>query len=232
MVGEKYLTALIEGANALPFIIPVLADGMDPDEILGRCDGLLLTGSPSNVDPAHYDGDPSRPGTLHDPARDALTLPLARRALELGVPLLAVCRGFQELNVTLGGSLHQHLDEVPGLGKHKEDPNEPLDVQYGPAHPVSLLKGGMLARLNGDLRVRVNSLHNQGIRRLAEGVTVEAIADDGLIEAFTVDEASTFALAVQWHPEWKVLENPFSTKIFRAFGDACRKRANKTTGAV
>jgi putative glutamine amidotransferase len=230
MVGEKYLKALVDGANALPMVIPVLADGMDLRRVLEACDGILLTGSPSNVEPAHYDGAASRPGTLHDPERDAVTLPLARLALKSGVPLLAVCRGFQELNVSLGGSLHQHLDEVVGLGKHKENPEDPLDAQYGPAHPVNLIEGGLLARLQGGLRATVNSLHGQGIKRLADGVSVEAVADDGLIEAFTVDNAGAFALAVQWHPEWRVLENPLSGKIFQAFGDACRAHAAQNTG--
>lgn len=225
MVGEKYLKALVDGADALPLIVPVLADDFDVSEILEKVDGVLLTGSPSDIEPHHYDGDPSRAGTLHDPNRDALTLPLARGALDTGVPVLAVCRGFQELNVVLGGSLHQHVDEVPGYHNHKENPEDPLDVQYGLSHSVTLVDGGLLQKLHGDASVMVNSLHGQGVKRLADGVTVEAVADDGLIEAFTVDGASGFALAVQWHPEWKVTENPFSMEIFKAFGDACRKRA-------
>jgi putative glutamine amidotransferase len=225
MAGEKYLKALADAAEALPLIVPVLAELMDVDELLSRCDGILLTGSPSNVEPQHYDGAASREGTLHDPARDALTLPLARRALERGIPLFAVCRGFQELNVALGGTLHQHVHEVPGFRTHKEDPGDPLEVQYGPVHPVTLVEGGLLRRLAGSDTVMVNSLHSQGVRRLAAGITVEAVADDGLVEAFTVDDVPAFALAVQWHPEWQVNSNPFSMKLFRAFGDACREYA-------
>ncbi len=227
MVGEKYLKALTDGADALPMIVPVLADEVDIDAMLAHVDGILLTGSPSDIEPHHYDGEPSREGTLHDPERDALTLPLAKRALDTGVPLFAVCRGFQELNVALGGTLHQHVHEVPGYHNHKENPDDPLDVQYGPSHPVALVEGGMLASLHDEASVIVNSLHGQGVRRLASGVTVEAIADDGLVEAFTVDAAEAFALAVQWHPEWRVRDNPFSLKIFQAFGDACRQRAAK-----
>lgn len=227
MVGEKYLEAVTKGAGGLPLIVPVMAGDMEVDRILESVDGIVLTGSPSNVEPHHYDGDPSRPDTLHDPARDALTLPLARRALETGVPLLAICRGFQELNVVLGGSLHQHVHEIPGYHNHKENPDDPLDVQYGPAHPVALVEGGLLHRLHGSTSATVNSLHGQGIRRLSDRVTVEAIADDGLVEAFTVDDAAAFALAVQWHPEWQVTANPFSMEIFRAFGDACRAGAGK-----
>ncbi len=224
MVGEKYLKAIVDGADALPLIVPVLPDPVELAAILAEVDGILLTGSPSDIEPHHYDGEPAREGTLHDPERDAVTLPLARLALDAGVPLLAVCRGFQELNVALGGSLHQRVHEVDGYHNHKEDPNDPLDVQYGPAHSVTLVEGGLLHRLHGDTHAVVNSLHGQGVRRLADGVTVEAVADDGLIEAFSVDAARAFALAVQWHPEWKVASNPFSMQIFAAFGNACRER--------
>jgi len=230
MVGEKYVTAIRDGANALPLLIPVLGEDPNPDDILSSIDGLFLTGSPSNIEPHHYEGDNSRDGTWHDPERDATTLPLARRALETGVPLLAVCRGFQELNVVLGGTLHQHVHEIEGYHYHKEDPADPLDVQYGPSHPVTLMEGGMLHRLAGSGNQIVNSLHGQGIAKLADGVTVEAVADDGLIEGFQVDAAHGFALAVQWHPEWKVTENEFSMAIFRAFGDACREHRKRRNG--
>ncbi len=225
MVGEKYLQALVVGAEALPMVVPSLADSMDVDAVLDAVDGILLTGSPSNVEPRHYDGEASKPGTLHDPHRDALTLPLARRALETGVPLLAVCRGFQELNVVLGGTLHQNVAEVEGYHDHRENPDDPLDVQYGPSHPVTLVEGGFLNRALGESTMMVNSLHSQGVRKLAADVSVEAIADDGLVEAYRVDDVPGFAVAVQWHPEWKATENEFSMKIFKVFGDACRERA-------
>ena len=227
MAGEKYLTAIRDGAGALPVVIPALGQSIRPDEWLAQVDGILLTGSLSNVEPQHYGGEASREGTLHDPDRDETTLPLIRRALQSGVPLLALCRGFQELNVALGGTLHQRVHEVPGYRNHKENPNDPLEKQYGPAHYVTLMDGGLLRRMAGTDRVQVNSLHSQAVARLAGGVTVEAVADDGLVEAFRVDTADTFALAVQWHPEWRVTENEFSMAIFRTFGDACRARAAK-----
>lgn len=225
MVGEKYLTALRDGADALPFVVPVLGPSIDPRDLLAHLDGILLTGSVSNVEPRHYSGEPSRAGTLHDPERDATTLPLAREALASGVPVLALCRGFQELNVVLGGTLHQVVHEVTGYRDHRENPEDPLEKQYGPAHHVTLTEGGMLRAMAGKDRVQVNSLHSQAVARLAQGVTVEAVADDGLVEAFRVDSARGFALAVQWHPEWRVTENELSMAIFRAFGDACRERA-------
>jgi putative glutamine amidotransferase len=226
MVGEKYIAAIRDGADAVPFLIPALGDSIDLDAVLSHVDGLLLTGSPSDVEPHHYAGEASEPGSLHDPHRDATTLPLARKALAAGVPLFAVCRGFQELNVVLGGSLHQKVHEVAGYHRHNENPDAPLEVQYGPAHPVTLPEGSLLRELAGTAIVEVNSLHRQGIARLAEGVSVEAVADDGLIEGFRVDGAKSFALAVQWHPEWRVTENTFSLAIFKAFGDACRESAS------
>lgn len=227
VVGEKYLQALIDGADAMPMIIPVMAEHLDIDEILSQVDGVFLTGSVSNIEPHHYDGEPSETGTLHDPHRDAATLPLTRRALVAGVPLLAVCRGFQELTVALGGTLHQKVHEVPGYHVHKENPDDPLEVQYGPSHTVNLVEGGVLAGLAGATNVTVNSLHSQGLAKLPDGVTVEAIADDGLIEGFRVDNVHGFAIAVQWHPEWRVTENEFSMAIFKAFGDACREHASR-----
>lgn len=227
VTGEKYLKALIDGAEGLPLIVPSMANDIDVDEILDNVDGVTLTGSYSNVEPHHYGGESAGEKGFHDPHRDAMTLPLALRALERGVPLLAVCRGHQELNVVLGGSLHQHVADVPGYHNHLENKDDPLEVQYGPSHPVTLMEGGLLRRLAGTESVLVNSLHAQGIARLAEGVTVEAVADDGLVEAFTVDTAPGFSLSVQWHPEWRVTENPFSMQIFKAFGDACRARASE-----
>ena len=227
VVGEKYVAAVILAADALPMMMPVMPEQLDIDESLSALDGVFLTGSYSNVEPHHYDGEPSEEGTLHDPHRDAVTLPLAARALEKGVPLLAVCRGFQELNVALGGTLHQKVHEVPGYHNHLENKDDPLDVQYGPSHHVNLVEGGLLHDLSGKERVAVNSLHSQGVARLANGVSVEAVADDGLIEAFRVDDVAAFALAVQWHPEWQVMEDEFSKLIFKAFGDACRQRARE-----
>jgi putative glutamine amidotransferase len=138
------------------------------------------------------------------------------------MPLLAICRGFQEMNVAFGGTLHQMVHRQPGFRIHKENPDDPLDVQYSPSHKVCFTPGGLLHRITGETAAMVNSLHSQGVARLADDLEAEAIADDGLVEGFTVRAAPGFTLAVQWHPEWKVLDNPVSTAIFRAFGDACR----------
>ena len=225
MVGEKYARAVLDAAGAAPLLIPSLADELGFEELLERLDGLLFTGSPSNVEPHRYEGPPSAPGTLHDPARDATTLPLIRKAVAAGVPVFGICRGFQEMNVAFGGTLHQKLHEVPGHLDHRDDGTQPLEVQYGPAHDVTLEPGGMLRAFAPGDRIRVNSLHSQGIDRLGPELEVEARAPDGVIEAFRVRNARRFALAVQWHPEWKVMSNPFSRALFAAFGEASRERA-------
>ena len=226
MVGEKYARAVLDAAGAAPLLIPSLADELGFDELLQRLDGLLFTGSPSNVEPHRYAGAPSAPGTLHDPARDATTLPLIRKAVRAGVPVFGICRGFQEMNVAFGGTLHQKLHEVPGYLDHRDDGTQPLEVQYGPAHEVTLEPGGVLRSLAASDRIQVNSLHNQGIDRLGAELAVEARAPDGVIEAFRVRDAQRFALAVQWHPEWKVMSNPFSRALFAAFGQASHERAS------
>jgi putative glutamine amidotransferase len=224
MAGEKYISAVAGGARALPMLIPALGAELELSAILAACDGLMLTGSPSNVEPHHYRGPASAPGTLHDPSRDATTLPLIPRAVEAGVPVLAVCRGFQEMNVAYGGTLHQRLHEV-GFSDHREDESDPLDVQYGPAHEVLLEPGGLFRDMSGQDRLEVNSLHWQGVETLGRDLKVEARAPDGVIEAFRVADAPTFAVGVQWHPEWQFDKNPFSRALFAAFGDACRRRA-------
>lgn len=228
VVGDKYARAVSDGAGAMPLMIPALGTALDMEDIAGRLDGLLITGSPSNVEPQRYGGTPSEPGTLHDPDRDATTLPLIRAALEMGVPLLGICRGFQELNVALGGTLHQAVHDQPGYGNHREDKTAPLALQYGPSHSVRLAPGGVLAGLSGGAaEVQVNSLHAQGIDRLADGLIVEATAPDGLVEAVRVAGAPAFALAVQWHPEWRFWENPLSAALLRAFGAAAAERARR-----
>jgi putative glutamine amidotransferase len=221
--GEKYVRAVVDGAGGVPVLLPSLEPPLPLREVLSGLDGLLLTGATSNIEPRHY-GQDSFEGNPHDPARDASTLSLVHLAIELRVPVLAVCRGFQEVNVALGGSLHQKVHEVGGFADHREDLDDPLDDQYAPAHPVHLAPGGMLAKIAGADVAQVNSLHGQGVSRLGRGLAVEATAPDGLIEAMRLESEETFLLAVQWHPEWKVRENPFYLGIFAAFAAACRRR--------
>lgn len=227
IVGDKYVRAVAVGAGGLPLVIPSLGELIDQETLLETLDGLLLTGSPSNVEPHYYNGPASASGTQHDPARDQTTLPLIRRVIEAGIPLLGICRGFQEINVALGGSLHQSVHEVDGLMDHREPDDQPLEVQYAPSHPLHVQPGGVLSGLGLPDEIEVNSIHGQGVQRLAPGLRVEALAPDGLVEAFSVEGAPSFALGVQWHPEWQVRSNPNYLAIFQAFGEACRKRAGQ-----
>ncbi len=232
-VGEKYIHAVAAAAGGLPLLIPVMPEPLEAEAILGAVDGILFTGSPSNVEPARYGGEPSAPGTWHDPERDATTLALIPRAVAAGIPVLGVCRGFQEMNVAFGGTLWQNVQDVPGHLDHREDKQQPLDVQYAPAHEVQLEAGGALRRMAGGAeRLRVNSLHSQGVRTLGAGLAVEARAPDGLIEAFRVAAAPAFAMAVQWHPEWRVMSDPFSQTLFAAFGAAAKDRAARVRHVV
>ena len=229
-VGDKYAASVVDGAGGLPVLIPALGAKLDLEPLLDHLDGLLITGSPSNVEPHHYDGPPQPEDSPRDPARDSTTLPLITRALARGVPLFAICRGIQELNVVLGGTLHQELHVVEGRRDHRSDKSVPLAERYGPVHRVRLTPGGLLQQLLGGVEeIEVNSLHGQAIDRLAPGLALEAVADDGTIEAVRVPGAPAFALAVQWYPEWRVLDNPISRRLYAAFGEACRARADART---
>jgi len=226
-VGQKYILAAAQAAGALPLLVPAISDHMDIEELVAMADGVMLTGSPSNVHPSHFGQSVLNPALPLDTARDALTLKLIRATVNAGVPLLAICRGYQELNVAFGGSLHQAVQEVADLNDHREAKDLPLDMQYAVAHSVKLVANGKLENILGVNEIMVNSLHGQGIDRLGIGLTAEAFAQDGLVEAVSVDKAATFAIGVQWHPEWKVLENPHYLAIFKAFGESCRARMQR-----
>ncbi len=230
--GEKYSRAVSEGAGGIPVAIPALGAGLRLQQLVDRLDGLLLTGSPSNIEPHHYRDEGSEPGTAHDPKRDATTLPLIRAAVAAGVPILGICRGFQEMNVALGGTLYQKLHTTGRFREHREDKHIPLAERYATGHDIRILPEGRLARIwpRSD-SVYVNSLHEQGVRDLAPGLRVEAVAEDGLVEAFSLTDAKAFTLAVQWHPEWQwhpchdVGDFPFYRALLAAFGEACAQRA-------
>lgn len=236
-VGEKYIDAVAHGAGAWPLLVPAfgagtdlasLEDHYDLDALLGMAHGVFLPGSVSNVAPPRY-GEPTDPDMHQDPQRDALAFRLIERAVALQVPLFAVCRGMQELNVALGGTLYPRLYEVPGKLDHREDTKLPRAQQYLPAHPVTLTEGGVLARLLGRTRIEVNSLHGQGVRDLAPALTVEGLAPDGVVEAVSMPGHRGFLLGVQWHPEWRYREDPVSVALFGAFGAAVAQRRDAVT---
>lgn len=218
-----YLEAVRTGADALPLQLPALP-GLDPAPYLEAADGIVLTGARSNVHPSAYGADETPAAAPFDRTRDAINLALLGRAIAAGVPLLAICRGFQELNVALGGTLHAELHRVPGRSDHRAPDEGPLDARFALRHDVAVAPRGQLAAILRAQRVRVNSVHRQGIDRLAPRLQVEATADDGTIEAVTLRDAPAFALGVQWHPEYWVASDPPSAAIFEAFGRAVRAR--------
>ncbi len=219
--SDHYVRVVLGPVGGIPILIPAAGKASVPD-ILPRLDGLLLTGSRSNVHPSNYDGPDHAEGTPEDPQRDATTLPLIRAAIGQGVPLLAICRGMQELNVALGGSLDQRIQDIPGRMDHSTPSDQPIPlVRTGKAHGIRLADGTPLARLANRAEVPVNSLHNQGVQRLAPRLEPIAWAPDGTVEAVEVRDARGFAWGVQWHPEYDWDRDAFSRAIFERFGAAC-----------
>ncbi|MGL5949446.1 MAG: gamma-glutamyl-gamma-aminobutyrate hydrolase family protein [Aeromonas sp.] len=232
VMTHKYMRPVQEISDCLPLLVPTHGALSDISHYLALADGVYLSGAGTNIDPVHYGQANHTPEKLLDPARDAFDIALIHAALELGLPILGVCRGMQEINVALGGSLHQQVYKTAGYFDHREDPNAPLDEQYGLRHPVQWVAGSWLQQALGQPRVMVNSLHGQGIAQLGQGLEPLAVADDGLIEAFHAPNLSPFLLGVQWHPEWKAQENPTSVHIFTAFGQACRTFAQRAERAA
>lgn len=224
-VGDKYARAVWEASGCTPIIIPAMAESQEVQDLLDSLDGLLFTGSPSNVHPARYGREPHEKAEPYDEARDAMTFRLIDAALEKGLPSLFICRGFQELNAALGGTLHARLHEIDGRLDHRMPRVDDMDVRYGPRHAMSFTSGGIFARIAGATEIQVNSLHGQGIDQPAPGITVEGVAPDGTPEAVSVTGARRLAIGVQWHPEYKPLQNDFSTRLFRAFSEAVHGKA-------
>ena len=224
IAGEKYIKAVSNNSHCLPLLIPAMADESTIEQLLTMLDGILLTGGYSMVDPLHYQEKTAEADTKLDTARDSTSLPLIVKAVARGIPILGICRGFQEMNVAFGGSLHQKLHENGCYFEHRENKELTLEQQYSANHPVNISASGKLISIVEDDVIEVNSLHTQGVDRLADCLTIEATSDDGLVEALSVTNSESFAMAVQWHPEWKVEKNKQSIQLFHAFGQACAKR--------
>lgn len=231
ILGDKYAVAVSDVADCHPLLIPSLGDADALRDLMGSLDGLVITGSPANVHPSHFGAEPTPAHEPYDHARDSTTLPLIDLALAQGIPLFCICRGHQELNVVLGGTIATEIQEQEGILDHRGD-LEDVVKRYQPAHTVSIREGGILHEILGTDEISVNTVHRQAIDRLADGLTVEATAPDGTIEAVSIDAAKNFALSVQWHPEYKAADNPDSVKLFRAFGDAARARHAMRTDAA
>jgi putative glutamine amidotransferase len=215
--GDQYLRAVRDEVGARVFTIPGLADIDNALGLLDMIDGVLLTGSFSNIHPSTYREPIATPGGFYDEQRDAVTLPLIHAALERAVPIFGICRGMQELNVALGGTLHQVLHEAPGKDDHRSNESLPLEAQFGPAHEIEILPGGVLGSLIPERRVLVNTAHMQGVSCVADGLRVEAVSNDGAVEALSVEAARTFAVGVQFHPEWGTQGHNLYRQLFAAF---------------
>jgi putative glutamine amidotransferase len=229
VLADRYASAVTQ-LGMQPVLFP-MAEAEDVPSLLPLVHGVLLTGSPSNVEATHF-GAAALPTDLLDPRRDRLTMRLVREALAAGVPLLGVCRGLQEMNVALGGSLWQSLHDQPGMMDHREPEDDDLAVQFAPRHEVLLQPESAFAQWAGGTRVFVNSLHGQGLKRLGEGVVAEAHAPDGLVEGVRVMGAPAFAYGVQWHPEWRHAEHPFYQRTLEAFAHACGAHRERMEAAA
>jgi putative glutamine amidotransferase len=222
---EQYLETALETAGVLPLMLPSFGGRIDLDALLSNVDGVMLTGSRSNVHPTHYGAEAGEKHGPYDEARDGTTLPLARKAIEAGVPLLAICRGVQELNVALGGTLAREIQEREGALDHRAPEIGTQDERFAIRQPVTLRPDSSLDQIFGTGSLLVNSLHRQGIDIPAASLKIEAEAPDGTIEAVSVRDAPAFAVGVQWHPEYWAHNDDASARIFRAFGDAVRSHA-------
>ena len=231
-IGDKYLRAVAEVGGCAPVMLPSLADAGLIEATLDHLDGVVMTGATSNVHPPHYGAEPTADHEPYDHSRDATTLSLITRVIARGMPLLCICRGYQELNVALGGTLETEAQRGEGRRDHRAPKGEELETRYGPNHDIAITPGGKLEAILGKSSTCVNSLHRQAIDRLADGLEVEARAPDGIIEAVSVKAARGFALGVQWHPEYRAAENPDSVKLFEAFAAAARAYAMARSGLL
>jgi putative glutamine amidotransferase len=239
-VGEKNLRALADVAEALPMMFAGAPDITDVESLLDVVDGIMLTGARANVHPSHFNTDPHPSHEPYDQKRDAVALQVARACVARGVPILGLCRGFQEMNVAFGGSLHPEIRDLPGRMNHRAPRLENGDIHPDPTvvfadrHDIDLVPGGVFARLFGCETIRVNSLHGQGISEPGERVVIEGVAEDGTFEAIRIADAKGFALGVQWHAEHDPQSNPINRALFQAFGKALSesKRARKGLQAL
>lgn len=230
-VPDQYLAAVSKVANVLPLFLPALGEDIDIDALLDRVDGVMLSGSKANVHPSNFGVEPHERFEPYDQDRDATSLPLTRAAIERGVPFFAICRGVQEMNVALGGSLKAKIHEDEGVLDHRAPTTEIRDQLFAIAHTVTTREGGCVERVIG-AQPRVNSLHEQAIDVVAPRLQVEATADDGTVEAVSVIDAKDYAVGVQWHPEYWAESDATSRRLFEAFGNAVRAYARAKHGSL
>lgn len=228
--GMMNSAAVSQVADCLPLIIPSDPNFVSVAELLDTCDGFLLTGGRPNVHPEEYGEAATEAHGSFDRCRDAITLPLIRACVERGQPFLGVCRGFQEVNVAMGGTLWPEIRELPGRMNHRMPPDGTLEEKFALRHRVRFTPGGVFARLMGAEEVMTNTLHGQGIKAPGCRIVIEGQAEDGTPEAIHVKDAPGFTLSVQWHPEYNAAADPVSRALFHAFGEAVRAWARERAG--
>lgn len=225
--GERNIHSLLRMVDCIPVLLPPVGTAMDVADLVARMDGFVLTGGRANVEPHHYDGPPFPDDEIIDPGRDNLVLPLVRACIEARVPVFGICRGIQEINVALGGSLHYRIHQLDGKNDHRRPRREDVTLEevFRPNHLVKFTPGGLFHSLTGHSEMMVNSLHGQGVDRLGDGLMVEATSPDGVIEGVRYADDAQFVVGVQWHAEWQPETHPLSSALYSAFGDAARARA-------
>ena len=225
--AERYVHSLMKMVDCIPVLMPPVGGAVDAAELVSRMDGFVLTGGLANVEPHHYDGPPFPDDEPIDPGRDTLVLPLVRACIAGRVPVFGICRGIQEINVALGGSLHYRLHQLPGKNDHRMPRSEDITQEevYQLKHMVRLTPGGLFQSLTGQDEMMVNSLHGQGVDRLGKGLVVEAVSPDGVIEGVRYADEKQFIVGVQWHAEWQPEAHTLSGALYTAFGEAARARA-------
>lgn len=232
LVGESNLRAIKDVTGALPLMFAGSPDITDIGALLDVVDGILLTGARANVHPARYDTEPHSGYEPYDEGRDDMALSLVEACIEKAVPIFGICRGFQEMNVALGGTLHPEIRDLPGRMNHRMprlstgEIHPDAEVVFADRHEVRLIPDGEFARILGRDVIRVNSLHGQGILEPGERILIEGLAEDGTAEAISVPGASGFALGVQWHAEYDPQSNPINKALFMAFGEALQNYKN------
>ena len=220
LAGTSNLEALYDVSKVFPVIFPGIPELCDTNEICENFDGILLTGARPNIHPEEYGEEETLEHGQFDLNRDAVSLPLVRACVEKEIPILGICRGFQEFNVAFGGSLYPEINDLPGRMNHRMPPDGTIEEKFAMRHEVSLLKGGHFEKIFGAKKIVTNSLHGQGIKRAGERIIIEGHATDGTPEAIRIKNALNFAYAVQWHPEWNALKDSVSKPLFEAFGQA------------
>jgi putative glutamine amidotransferase len=229
--GTMISQAVAHVSGCLPIIIPSDPSYVSVTELLDLCDGFLLTGGRPNVHPQEYGEDETPAHGEFDRCRDAITLPLVRACVERGQPFFGICRGFQEVNVAMGGALHPEIRDLPGRMNHRMPPDGSMEEKFALRHAVRLTSGGVFAKLFGADEVMTNTLHGQGISRAGCNVVVDGFAPDGTPEAIYIKDAPGFTLSVQWHPEWNAAADPVSRPLFTAFGAAASEWAQRRAAA-